>query len=59
MQTKEFKTVTYRIAGIITEQTILDDLQLTLNNYAKEGWNTISVQLLGEADFLIVLEKDV
>ncbi len=57
MQKKEFKSVTFRIKGIITEQSVLDDLTKELNKYADDGWNTVSVQLIGPSDFLIILEK--
>ena len=53
-----YKTVTYRIKGIVTEQSALDDLQKVLNDYGQEGNRVISVQLIGEADFLIILEKE-
>jgi hypothetical protein len=57
MQTKEFTTVSFHIKGIVTEQSVLDELKSTLNDYAKDGWNAVSVQLIGVLDFLIILEK--
>ncbi len=54
---KQYKTAVYKIRGLITEQTVLTDLQGYLNSEAANGWCVTSTQLIGAAEFLIVFEK--
>lgn len=55
---KKYKSIIYKIQGVLTEQTVLSDLDTTLNQYSNEGWETVSVQLIGATEFLIIFVKE-
>lgn len=55
---KKYKSIVYKIQGVQTEQIVLSDLDTTLNQYSNEGWETVSVQLIGTTEYLIIFVKE-